>query len=202
MSFESVSSLPEAEADPDPGAEQEVFAATKGPGTEEIPSETEPPDVPQIELDTHQELLGMDPPVDMVDFVGAESTEDLKALSSEEEEVGAAQEPESLLPPSVLDQASVIAERFVSSFSRCSSLSLEDGNGKSSGFGTPRLVSRSSSVLSLEGSEKGLARWGSTTDSLGSQCAPEVGINTGMATDSGLAATGTETPKCRLPGGA
>nr|XP_013010769.1 pleckstrin homology domain-containing family G member 3 isoform X2 [Cavia porcellus] len=200
MSFESVSSLPEAEADPDPGAEQEVFAATKGPGTEEIPSETEPPDVPQIELDTHQELLGMDPPVDMVDFVGAESTEDLKALSSEEEEVGAAQEPESLLPPSVLDQASVIAERFVSSFSRCSSLSLEDGNGKSSGFGTPRLVSRSSSVLSLEGSEKGLARWGSTTDSLGSQCAPEVGINTGMATDSGLAATGTETPNAGCPG--
>ncbi|KAM6171377.1 pleckstrin homology domain-containing family G member 3 isoform 4-T4 [Erethizon dorsatum] len=204
MSFESVSSLPEAAADPGPGAEQEVFAVMEGPGTEEMPSDTEPPEVPEIEFDTHQELLGMDHPVDMVDFVVAESTEDLKALSSEEEEEeeeeeGASQEPESLLPPSVLDQASVIAERFVSSFSRRSSLTLEDGNSKSSGFGTPRLVSRSSSVLSLEGSEKGLARWGSTTDSLGSQSAPEVGISKGVAAESGLSATGTESPNGGCP---
>ncbi|KAI2571600.1 pleckstrin-likey and RhoGEF domain containing G3, partial [Homo sapiens] len=164
MSFESISSLPEVEPDPEAGSEQEVFSAVEGPSAEETPSDTESPEVLETQLDAHQGLLGMDPPGDMVDFVAAESTEDLKALSSEEEEEmgGAAQEPESLLPPSVLDQASVIAERFVSSFSRRSSVAQEDS--KSSGFGSPRLVSRSSSVLSLEGSEKGLARHGSATD--------------------------------------
>lgn len=92
----------------------------------------------------------------MAEFMVAESTEDPKALSSEDdEEVGASQEPESLLPPSVLDQASVIAELFVSSVSRRSSLALEDG--KSSGFGTPRLTSRSSSMVSLDDGEKGPA---------------------------------------------
>ncbi|KAL4692406.1 hypothetical protein H8959_016216 [Pygathrix nigripes] len=122
MSFESVSSLPEVEPDPEAGSEQEVFAAVEGPSAEEMPSDTESPEVLETPLDAHQGLLGMDPPGDMVGFVAAESTEDLKALSSEEEEeMGAAQEPESLLPPSVLDQASVIAERFVSSFSRRSS---------------------------------------------------------------------------------
>ncbi|XP_023558684.1 pleckstrin homology domain-containing family G member 3 isoform X3 [Octodon degus] len=202
VSFESVSSLPEVEAGPGPGADQDVFAVMEGPGSEEMPSDTEPPEVPEIELETHQELLGMDQLVDMVDFVVAESTEDLKALSSEEEEeeeVGAAQEPESLLPPSVLDQASVIADRFVSSFSRRSSVTPEDGNGKSGGFGTPRLVSRSSSVLSLEGNEKGLARWGSATDSLGSQSPPEVGNSMGVATQSGLSVTETESPKAGCP---
>ncbi|XP_013377411.1 PREDICTED: pleckstrin homology domain-containing family G member 3 isoform X1 [Chinchilla lanigera] len=195
MSFESISSLPEVEADPGPGADQDVFAVMEGPGTEEMPSDTEPPEVPEIDLDTHQDLLGMDHPVDLEDFVVAENTEDLKALSSEEEEeevVGAAPEPESLLPPSVLDQASVIADRFVSSFTRCSSVTPEDGNGKCSGFGTPRLVS-------LEGSEKGLARWGSTTDSLGSQAAPEVGIAVGVATESGFSASETESPNAGCP---
>ncbi|XP_021103363.1 pleckstrin homology domain-containing family G member 3 isoform X1 [Heterocephalus glaber] len=200
MSFESVSSLPEAEADPGPGAEQEVFAVMEGPDTEEMPSDTEPPEVPETGADTHQELLGMDHPLDMVGFMVAESTEDLKALSSEEEEeMGPAQEPESLLPPSVLDQASVIAERFASSFSRRSSLTMEDGSGKSSGFGTPRLVSRSSSVLSLEGSEKGLAQWGSTVDLLSSQPALEVGISTGLATESGSCANRTKSADVGCP---
>lgn len=172
----------------------------EGADTEEMPSDTEPPEVQETGLDTHPELLGMDHPVDMVGFSVAESTEDLKALSSEEEEeMGASQEPESLLPPSVLDQASVIAERFVSSFSRRSSLSLEDGNGKSSGFGTPWLVSRSSSVLSLEGNEKGLARWGSTADSLSSQSAPEVDVSAGVAMQSSPPANGTESPNAGCP---
>ncbi|XP_027624033.1 pleckstrin homology domain-containing family G member 3 isoform X2 [Tupaia chinensis] len=192
MSFESISSLPEVEPDPEPGTEQDVFAAMEGPSTEEMPSDPESPVVQETQLDTHQGLL-MDHPGDMVDFVVAESTEDLKALSSEEEEeMGTAQEPESLLPPSVLDQASVIAERFVSSFSRRSSLALEDG--KSSGFGTPRLISRSSSVLSLEGSEKGPARRGSITDSLSPQPPPEVDTSVGVATESGPSVNGTEPP--------
>ncbi|XP_047397342.1 pleckstrin homology domain-containing family G member 3 isoform X4 [Sciurus carolinensis] len=199
LSFESVSSLPEVEPDPELGTEQEVFTAVEGPSTEDMPSDAESPEILETQLDTHQGLLEMDHPGDMVDLVVADSNEDLKTLSSEEEEeeMGTVQEPESLLPPSVLDQASVIAERFVSSFSRRSSLALEDG--KSSGFGTPRLVSRSSSVLSLEGSEKGLTRWGSTTDSLSSQPTPEVDISTGATTESGPSVNGTEPPSAGCP---
>ncbi|XP_058423093.1 pleckstrin homology domain-containing family G member 3 isoform X1 [Diceros bicornis minor] len=201
MSLESASSLPEVEPDPESGTEQEVFAAAGGPSTEEMPSDTESPEVLDAQLDTHQELLGLHHSGDIADFVVAESTEDLKALSSEEEEeeMGASQEPESLLPPSVLDQASVIAERFVSSFSRRSSLALEDS--KSSGFGTPRLTSRSSSVVSLEGSEKGLAQGSSsTTDSLSSQLPLEVDTNVGVATESGPSVNGTEpsSPGCSV----
>ncbi|XP_038400873.1 pleckstrin homology domain-containing family G member 3 isoform X1 [Canis lupus familiaris] len=194
MSFESTSSLPEVEPVPDPEMEQEVFAAMEGPSIEEVPSDTESPEVLETQLDAHQDLLGLAPPGDMGDFVVVESTEDLKALSSEEEDedVRAAQETESLLPPSVLDQASIIAERFVSSFSRRSSLALEDG--KASGFGSPRLISRSSSVLSLEGSEKGPAWHGSTTDSLGSQLPPEVDATVGVAMESGPPVNGTEPP--------
>ncbi|KAG3261301.1 pleckstrin homology and RhoGEF domain containing G3, transcript variant X6 [Ictidomys tridecemlineatus] len=199
LSFESISSLPEVEPDPELGPEQEVFAAVEGPSTEDMPSDAESPEVLETQLDAHQGLLEMDHPGDMVDLVVADSNEDLKALSSEEEEeeMGTVQEPESLLPPSVLDQASVIAERFVSSFSRRSSLALEDG--KSSGFGTPRLVSRSSSVLSLEGSEKGLAWWGSATDSLSNQPTPEMDISTGVASESGPSVNGTEPPNAGSP---
>ncbi|XP_027424675.1 pleckstrin homology domain-containing family G member 3 isoform X4 [Zalophus californianus] len=201
MSFESTSSsLPEVEPDPEPEMEQEVFAAMEVPSIEEVPSDTESPEVLEAQLDAHQELLGLDPPGDMVDFVVAESTEDLKALSSEEEEeedMGATQETESLLPPSVLDQASIIAERFVSSFSRRSSLALEDG--KASGFGSPRLASRSSSVLSLEGSEKGPTRHGSTTDALSSQPPPEVDSTVGVAAESGPSVNGTEPPSPGCP---
>ncbi|XP_053783610.1 pleckstrin homology domain-containing family G member 3 isoform X5 [Desmodus rotundus] len=200
MSFESVSSLPEAEPDPEPGTEPEVFAV-EGPSAEEMPSDTESPEVLETQLDAHRELLGLNHGSDMVDFVVAKSTEDMKALSSEEEEddeeeeeegMGTAQESESLLPPSVLDQASVIAERFVSSFSRRSSLALEDG--KATGFGTPRLPSRSSSALSLEGSEKGLAWCDSTTDALSSQLPQAVDLSMGMAMESGPSVNGTEPP--------
>ncbi|KAK2496426.1 hypothetical protein MC885_002094, partial [Smutsia gigantea] len=199
MSFESVSSLPEVEPDPEPETEQEMFAAVEDPSTQEMPSDTESPEVLESQPDTHQGLAGLDHPADMVDFVVAENTEDLKALSSEEEEEEemGTQEPESLLPPSVLDQASVIAERFVSGFSRRSSLALEDG--KSSGFGTPQLTSRSSSVLSLEGSEKNPAWCGSTTDSLSSQLPHEVDISVGVATESDPSANGTEPPSPGCP---
>lgn len=164
----------------------------EGPNTE-VPSDPESPEVLETQLHGPKGLLGVEDPVDAVNFVEAEGTEDLKALSSEEEEEeeGATQEPESLLPPSVLDQASVIAERFASSFSRRSSLAMEDG--KSSGLGTPRLISRSSSVLSLEGSEKGLARWGSTGDSLGNPPTCEVAASVDMVTDNGPSVNGTES---------
>ncbi|XP_043328223.1 pleckstrin homology domain-containing family G member 3 isoform X2 [Cervus canadensis] len=194
LNFESVTSLPEVEPDTESGTEQEVFAAVEGPSTEEMPSDTEAPEVLEMQLDPHQLLLGLEPPDDMAEFMVAESTEDPKALSSEdeEEEVGAPHEPESLLPPSVLDQASVIAELFVSSVSRRSSLALEDG--KSSGFGTPRLTSRSSSMVSLEDGEKGPAPRGSTTDSLGSQLLPEADLSVGVAAESEPSVNGMEAP--------
>ncbi|XP_076778069.1 pleckstrin homology domain-containing family G member 3 isoform X16 [Arvicanthis niloticus] len=197
MSFESVSSLPEVsrqqvETDPEPGVEQEAFTTLEGPSTEEMPSDPEFPEALETQLHAPKGLLGVDNPAGEVDFVEPEGSEDLKALSSEEEEEEAAQEPESLLPPSVLDQASVIAERFASSFSRRSSLALEEG--KSSGLGTPRLISRSSSVLSLEGSEKGLARWSSTGDSLSNPPTAEVIIGVDMVTDNGPSVNGTESP--------
>ncbi|XP_036290161.1 pleckstrin homology domain-containing family G member 3 isoform X2 [Pipistrellus kuhlii] len=213
MSFESISSLPEVEPDPEAGAEQEVFAAEEGPSAEEMPSDTESPEVLETQLDAHGELLGLGPPSDVVDFTAAESTEGMKALSSEEdeeeeeeeeveeeeeeeeeEETGAAQEPESLLPPSVLDQASVIAERFASGFSRRSSLALEDS--KSAGFATPRLASRSGSLLSLEGSEKGLARGGSgsPSDAPGAPLPPEADLGVAVAAESGPSVNGTEPP--------
>ncbi|KAM9714611.1 pleckstrin homology domain-containing family G member 3 isoform 4-T5 [Dama dama] len=182
------------EPDTESGTEQEVFAAVEGPSTEEMPSDTEAPEVLEMQLDPHQLLLGLEPPDDMAEFMVAESTEDPKALSSEdeEEEVGAPHEPESLLPPSVLDQASVIAELFVSSVSRRSSLALEDG--KSSGFGTPRLTSRSSSMVSLEDGEKGPAPRGSTTDSLGSQLLPEADLGVRVAAESEPSVNGMEAP--------
>ncbi|XP_068800193.1 pleckstrin homology domain-containing family G member 3 [Struthio camelus] len=85
-----------------------------------------------------------------------ETAEDLRTLSSEEEEEEEEEEralhaPNSILPPSVLDQASVIAERFGSSFSRRSSLAPEEGRAALGGA-PPRLPSRSGSLLSLEGS--------------------------------------------------
>ncbi|XP_029862869.1 LOW QUALITY PROTEIN: pleckstrin homology domain-containing family G member 3 [Aquila chrysaetos chrysaetos] len=73
------------------------------------------------------------------------AAEDLQGLSSEEEEEEEEGAADSILPPSVLDQASVIAERFGGggSFSRRSSLALEGPVG--------RPASRSGSALSLDG---------------------------------------------------
>ncbi|KAM8807394.1 LOW QUALITY PROTEIN: pleckstrin homology domain-containing family G member 3 [Eudromia elegans] len=91
----------------------------------------------------------------------AEPAEDLHTLSSEEEEEEerALQAPGSILPPSVLAQASVIAERFGSSFSRRSSLVRDEGRA-SLGATAPRSRrgSSSGSVLSAEGSAPGAPR--------------------------------------------
>ncbi|KAM8921335.1 pleckstrin homology domain-containing family G member 3 [Pelodytes ibericus] len=98
--------------------------------------------------------------------------EDLRNFSSEEEEEEEApsHEPASILPPSVLDQASVIAERFLNNISRRSSLALDDG--KVIGYLTPRITSRSSSVLSLECADKMVYQNGSS-DFQNSVPAPE-----------------------------
>ncbi|XP_053553884.1 LOW QUALITY PROTEIN: pleckstrin homology domain-containing family G member 3-like [Bombina bombina] len=86
---------------------------------------------------------------DPVDNVVTENIEELKTFSSEEdEEETTSHESDSILPPSVLDQASVIAERFINNMSRRSSLAIDDG--KVVGYITPRLTSRSSSAISLD----------------------------------------------------
>ncbi|KAJ6665517.1 hypothetical protein lerEdw1_003358 [Lerista edwardsae] len=111
--------------------------------------------VPESE---HAALDGLEP---------TENVEELKPLSSEEEEEeedGSEPHSRSILPLSVLDQASIIAERFASGLSRRSSLALEEGKG----YMTPKQASRSSSVLSLDGSEKAAGRNNSTTESQGS----------------------------------
>ncbi|XP_073423393.1 pleckstrin homology domain-containing family G member 3 [Dendrobates tinctorius] len=90
-----------------------------------------------------------------------DNAEDIKAFSSEEDEEEAnIHESSSILPSSVLDQASVIAERFVNNLSRRSSLALEDG--KVIGYITPRHLSRSSSLINLDGSDKSMCQNGSS----------------------------------------
>ncbi|XP_007473094.1 pleckstrin homology domain-containing family G member 3 isoform X12 [Monodelphis domestica] len=179
MSFKSVSPQTEAEPETEPEARQGLFPAIKGNSREVMQSD---PESSCLLEQHHEEVLRSDHPGKMVDHAGAESTEDLKNLSSEEEEEVAVSESESILPTSVLDQASIIAERFVSTFSRRNSLALEDG--KASGFITPRLASRSSSVRSLDGIEKGPAGHCSNADSLSSFLPLEAEPDVGVASES------------------
>ncbi|XP_074092229.1 pleckstrin homology domain-containing family G member 3 isoform X2 [Macrotis lagotis] len=189
-SFESVSSLPEAEPDTEPEVRQGLFPVIEGHSGEVMQS--------CILKQHHQEVLRPDHPVKIVDHAVAESPEDLKNLSSEEEEEVTVSVPDSILPTSVLDQASIIAERFVSTYSRRNSLALEDG--KASGLLTPRLVSRSSSVRSLDGIEKGSATYCSTIDSFSSLLPLEADPNAGVASETSSTLNGTvpSSPSCSV----
>nr|XP_029486802.1 pleckstrin homology domain-containing family G member 3-like isoform X5 [Oncorhynchus nerka] len=93
----------------------------------------------------------------------ASQSDDIKTLSSaesseeeEEEEVAAAQEsgPSSILPPSVLNQASAIAEHFTNSARRSST-----DDARSLGCPSPRLPSRTGSTLSLGGEGNERPHW-------------------------------------------
>ncbi|XP_036450082.1 pleckstrin homology domain-containing family G member 3 isoform X2 [Colossoma macropomum] len=77
----------------------------------------------------------------------AEDLEEEDDDEEEEEEVLSGTEPTSILPTSVLDKASDIAERFISSLSRRSSLVVDDVY--SIGCHSSRTGSRRSSLLSL-----------------------------------------------------
>ncbi|XP_031692765.1 pleckstrin homology domain-containing family G member 3 isoform X7 [Oncorhynchus kisutch] len=102
----------------------------------------------------------------MEEQTGASSvsqSDDIKTLSSaesseeeEEEEVSAAQEsgPSSILPPSVLNQASAIAEHFTNSARRGST-----DDARSLGCPSPRLPSRTGSTLSLGGEGNERPHW-------------------------------------------
>ncbi|XP_064781758.1 pleckstrin homology domain-containing family G member 3 isoform X5 [Oncorhynchus masou masou] len=93
----------------------------------------------------------------------ASQSDDIKTLSSaesseeeEEEEVAAAQEsgPSSILPPSVLNQASAIAEHFTNSARRGST-----DDARSLGCPSPRIPSRTGSTLSLGGEGNERPHW-------------------------------------------
>uniref|UniRef100_A0A8C5R4N6 Pleckstrin homology and RhoGEF domain containing G3 n=1 Tax=Leptobrachium leishanense TaxID=445787 RepID=A0A8C5R4N6_9ANUR len=115
-----------------------------------------------------------------VDNGETETAEDLKTFSSEEEEEEApVHESTSILPPSVLDHASVIAEMFINTISRRSSLALDDG--KVNGFLTPKLTSRSSSVLSLDCLDKMVSQNGSTDLLLNSVPVQEAASDTSVS---------------------
>ncbi|XP_074854691.1 pleckstrin homology domain-containing family G member 3 [Carettochelys insculpta] len=153
-SLEVSSAIPEAAPEPDELSE------------EEHQEETVRSPEPGLLTQQREEELKQRP-----DAATAESPEEPKALSSEEEEEEEEEElAKSILPPSVLDHASLITEMFANGFSRRSSLALEDS--RPAGFLTPRLASRSSSVLSLEGSEKG-QRHGSASEPQGEAGSPE-----------------------------
>ncbi|XP_066550862.1 pleckstrin homology domain-containing family G member 3 isoform X2 [Amia ocellicauda] len=148
------------------------------------PESSEPKDTP---LETTEEITGESAPSD--------KAEEAKTLSSgesseeEEEETSTEHEPKSILPPSVLDQASVIAERFVSNLSRRGSLIAEDI--RSLGCPSPRLTSRSSSVMSLEAVEKAQRI---------SNTASEASLNIVVQDSVGHQATSCQDPTILSPG--
>uniref|UniRef100_A0A4W5NS15 Pleckstrin homology and RhoGEF domain containing G3 n=1 Tax=Hucho hucho TaxID=62062 RepID=A0A4W5NS15_9TELE len=127
---------------------------------------TTPPNVcttpPRMELPEPQ----TDKEDAMEEQTGASSaspSDDTKTLSSaesseeeEEEEVAAAQEsgPSSILPPSVLNQASAIAEHFTNTARRGST-----DDARSLGCPSPRLPSRTGSTLSLGGEANERPHW-------------------------------------------
>ncbi|KYO25886.1 hypothetical protein Y1Q_0012259 [Alligator mississippiensis] len=155
-SMERVLDDPEAATDMEHEEAQEV-SLTQEECLAQTCSDLESAHTPELVLPAQHKEGERDQHPDNSDPATSENAEELKTLSSEEEddnEDAALHPPRSILPPSVLDQASIIAERFVSSFSRRSSLALDEGRA-SAGIPTPRLASRSSSMLSLEGSEKG-----------------------------------------------
>nr|XP_056707672.1 pleckstrin homology domain-containing family G member 3 [Euleptes europaea] len=128
---------------------------------EENPSDPESTSPPESALaDQHGVLLhqhtdGLEPTENVEKPLSSEEEEE-----EEEEEEGSVPSPRSILPLSVLDQASIIAERFTSSLSRRSSLALEEGKD----YLTPKQASRSGSILSLDGSEKATCRNSGTTE--------------------------------------
>ncbi|XP_042296994.1 pleckstrin homology domain-containing family G member 3 isoform X6 [Sceloporus undulatus] len=154
--METVSSVPKAQSAMELNRMMEVSSHKEHP--EESHSDPEPVGTLEPVLERQHENQGQS--LDHLEPTG--HIEEMKPLSSEEEEEdeeeeeedGRAAQSRSILPFSVLDQASIIAERFASSLSRRSSLALEEGKG----YLTPKLTSRSNSVLSLEGSEKATCR--------------------------------------------
>ncbi|XP_035287695.1 pleckstrin homology domain-containing family G member 3 isoform X5 [Anguilla anguilla] len=131
---------------PDSSADPEMVKREEEQGEDEEEDEVEKEEeVDEVEKEEEDEE-------EKAETLPIHQQANVKALSSgesseeEEEEAAPEAEPSSILPQSVLDQASIIAERFVS-LSRRGSLIADDVRSLS--CPSPRLGSRSSSALSL-----------------------------------------------------
>ncbi|KAK6479171.1 pleckstrin homology domain-containing family G member 3-like isoform X1 [Huso huso] len=146
---------------------EETHSESEDRCSEEHPSDSEPVSIAGQPPDAPESSEHPEPEDDQteerqetaLESVSTDTAEEPKTLSSgesseeeEEEEPTTECEPQGILPSSVLDQASVIAERFLNNLSRRDSLIMEDGRSLS--CPSPRLTSRSSSVLSLDAIEK------------------------------------------------
>ncbi|KPP77692.1 pleckstrin-like domain-containing family G member 3-like, partial [Scleropages formosus] len=94
--------------------------------------------------ETREELL-VPQPLEEKSLSSGETSQD----EEEEEEVGPDLEPARILPPSVLDQASVIAERFANNLSRRESLLTDETRSVSCSSPRPASRSRCGSSLSI-----------------------------------------------------
>ncbi|XP_034761439.2 pleckstrin homology domain-containing family G member 3-like isoform X5 [Acipenser ruthenus] len=159
---------------------EETHSESEDRCSEEHPSDSEPVSIAGQPPDAPEATEHPEPEDDQteerqetaLESVSADAAEEPKTLSSgesseeeEEEEPSTECEPQGILPPSVLDQASVIAERFLNNLSRRDSLIMEDGRSLS--CTSPRLTSRSSSVLSLDAIEKAQKHSSTSSEPLG-----------------------------------
>lgn len=141
----SIGRLPQEEApesDPAGSPEPEPFADRSPGGISESPQKSEelshggdpePPEKP----------LSATPDSDSKTLTSEESSEDEEEATRSAEKVG---EASSILPSSVLDKASAIAQHFTNSIRRGS---LVQDEGRSLSCASPRLLSRTGSRLSL-----------------------------------------------------
>uniref|UniRef100_A0A674ALG9 Si:ch73-212j7.3 n=1 Tax=Salmo trutta TaxID=8032 RepID=A0A674ALG9_SALTR len=141
-----ITQLKPAPSDPEKASATPPKVCTTPPKVCTTPPRMEVPEPQSDKEDAMEEQTGAS---------SASQSDDIKTLSSaesseeEEEEVAAAQESgsSSILPPSVLNQASAIAEHFTNTARRGST-----DDARSLGCPSPRLPSRTESTLSL-GSE-------------------------------------------------
>ncbi|XP_018583106.1 pleckstrin homology domain-containing family G member 3 isoform X2 [Scleropages formosus] len=108
-------------------------------------SETLEPCEEQDEGEETREELLVPQPLEEKSLSSGETSQD----EEEEEEVGPDLEPARILPPSVLDQASVIAERFANNLSRRESLLTDETRSVSCSSPRPASRSRCGSSLSI-----------------------------------------------------
>ncbi len=134
-------SEPTEQPEPEPSSDPDSLSATP-PRISVSPQRSEEP-TPERDPDPTEELSSATPDSDSKTLSSGESSED------EEDEKGASQkegEATSILPSSVLDKASAIAQHFTNSIKRGS---LAQDDARSLGCASPRLLSRTGSSLSL-----------------------------------------------------
>nr|XP_013999331.1 unnamed protein product [Salmo salar] len=158
---ESIERLKTAPSDPEKASATPPKVCTTPPKVCTTPPKvcTTPPrmEVPEPQSDKEDAME------EQTGASSASQSDDIKTLSSaesseeeEEEEVAAAQESgsSSILPPSVLNQASAIAEHFTNTARRGST-----DDARSLGCPSPRLPSRTESTLSLGGEANERPHW-------------------------------------------